>query len=103
FPHANKEKGKHIIVSSIEHSSILNTASFLQDNGYEITFVSPEKDGTISPETVKKAIRNDTILVSIMWANNELGSINDIKKISEICHNNGIAFHTDATQFAGKG
>ena len=103
FSHANKEKGNHIIVSSLEHSSIINTALFLQENGYEVTFLTPEKDGTIDPETVKKSIRKNTILVSIMWANNELGSINDIKKISKICHDNGIVFHTDATQYAGKG
>ena len=103
FSHANKGKGNHIIVSSIEHSSIINTALFLQENGYEVTFLTPEKDGTIDSETVKKSIRKNTILVSIMWANNELGSINDIKEISKICHDNGIVFHTDATQYAGKG
>lgn len=103
FSHANNERGKHIIVSSIEHSSIINTALFLQENEYEVTFLSPEKDGTISPETVRKAIRKDTILVSVMWANNELGSINNIKEISKICHDNSVFFHTDATQYAGKG
>lgn len=103
YTHANKNKGKHIIVSCVEHSCIMNTAKFLEDNGFNVTYLDVNHDGTIDIELLKKAIKKDTILVSIMWANNELGSINDIKTISDYCHSKGIAFHTDATQFAGKG
>lgn len=103
FAHANKDKGNHIIVSSIEHSCIKNTALFLEENGYEVTFLPVTKDGLVLPEVLESAIKDNTILVSIMWANNELGTINDIKKLSEVCHNHGVAFHTDATQYAGKG
>ena len=103
YTHANKDKGNHIIVSSIEHSCIINTAKFLEENGFEVTYLPVNKDGIVELKTLKKAIKKNTILVSIMWANNELGSINNIKELSELCHEKGIAFHTDATQFAGKG
>lgn len=103
YTHANKDKGKHIIVSCVEHSCIINSAKFLEENGYEVTYLPVDHNGIVELESLKKAIRKDTILVSIMWANNELGSINDIKTISEYCHSRGIVFHTDATQFAGKG
>lgn len=103
YTHANIDKGNHIIVSCIEHSCIINTAKFLEENGFEVTYLPVNHDGTIDIDVLKKSIRKDTVLVSIMWANNELGSINDIRKISEYCHKKGVAFHTDATQFAGKG
>ncbi len=103
YAHANKEKGNHIIVSSIEHSCIKNTAAFLEENGYEVTYLPVSKDGCVNPDDLESAIKGNTILVSIMWANNELGTINDVKRLSEICHSHGIAFHTDATQFVGKG
>lgn len=103
YSHANKDKGKHIIVSSIEHSCIINSAKFLEESGYEVTYLPVNHKGIVELDDLKKAIRKETILVSIMWANNELGSINDIKSISEYCHSKGIAFHTDATQFVGKG
>lgn len=103
FAHANREKGNHIIVSAIEHSCIKNTALFLEENGYEVTFLPVTKEGLVLPDVLESAIKDNTILVSIMWANNELGTINDIKKLSDICHKHGVAFHTDATQYAGKG
>lgn len=103
YTHANKDKGKHIIVSSVEHSCIMNTAKFLEENGFEVSYLPVDKNGFVDVKELKKAIRPDTILVSIMWANNELGSINDIKALSDLCHKNNIAFHTDATQYAGKG
>lgn len=102
YCHANKEKGKHIIVSSTEHSCIMNTAKFLEEEGYRVTYMPVNKNGFVNINDLKKSIQKDTVLVSIMWANNELGSINDIKKISYECHKHGIAFHTDATQAAGK-
>lgn len=103
FAHANRDKGNHIIVSAIEHSCIKNTALFLEENGYEVTFLPVTKEGLVLPDVLESAIKDNTILVSIMWANNELGTINDIKKLSDICHKHGVAFHTDATQYAGKG
>lgn len=102
YCHANKEKGKHIIVSSIEHSCIMNTAKFLEEEGYKVTFLPVNKNGMVDIKDLKNSIQKDTILVSIMWANNELGSMNDIKSLSKECHKHGIAFHTDATQVAGK-
>lgn len=103
YCHANKEKGNHIIISSIEHSCIKNTALFLEENGYEVTCLPVNKDGSVSQSVLESAIKENTILVSIMWANNELGTINDIKSLSKLCHDHGVAFHTDATQYAGKG
>ena len=103
YMHANRAKGNHVIVSSIEHSCIKNTALFLEEEGYKVTFLPVDKNGIVNPKDLEKAITTDTVLVSIMWANNELGSINDIKKLSDICSKHGIAFHTDATQYVGKG
>ena len=103
YTHANKKNGNHIIVSAIEHSCIINTAKFLEQEGFEITYLPVKHDGTVDPEILEKNIKENTILVSIMWANNELGSINDIKEISKICKRHNVKFHTDATQFAGKG
>ena len=101
---AKRRKGRHIIVSSIEHASILETASFLEKEGYEITFVSPDEKGIISPEKVEEALRDDTILVSVMMVNNELGSVNPIKDIVKTVKDHGkdIIVHTDATQAFGK-
>ena len=103
YTHANKSKGNHIIVSSIEHSCILNTAKFLEGEGFEVTYLPVNHDGVVDPQVLENNIKDNTILVSIMWANNELGSINDIKALSKICKKHKIKFHTDATQFAGKG
>lgn len=103
YSHANKNKGNHIIISAVEHASILNTAKFLEDNGFKVTYIPTDKNGFVNSESLKKAITNKTILVSIMWSNNELGSINDIDLLSKIAHSYGAAFHTDATQFVGKG
>ena len=101
---AKRRKGRHIIVSSIEHASILETASFLEKEGYEITFVSPDEKGIISHEKVEEALRDDTILVSVMMVNNELGSVNPIKDIVKTVKDHGkdIIVHTDATQAFGK-
>ena len=101
---AKRRKGRHIIVSSIEHASILETVSFLEKEGYEITFVSPDEKGIISPEKVEEALRDDTILVSVMMVNNELGSVNPIKDIVKTVKDHGkdIIVHTDATQAFGK-
>lgn len=103
YIHANKKKGNHLIVSSVEHSSIMNSAKFLEENGTKVTYLPVNRNGFISPSDLEKNITKETLLVSIMWSNNELGSINNIKELSKICHKHNIKFHTDATQFVGKG
>ncbi|MDZ7340634.1 MAG: cysteine desulfurase NifS [candidate division KSB1 bacterium] len=97
-----KKKGRHIITSQIEHHAVLHCCEFLEKEGFEVTYLPPDKYGMIHPEAVEKAIRDDTILISIMHANNEVGTINDIEKIGAIAHNKGILFHTDAVQTFGK-
>ncbi len=99
--HASKEKGKHIIISSIEHFSVLQSAKRLGQEGYEITYLPVDKYGGVSPDELESNIRKDTILVSIQHANPEIGTIQDIKKLSEIAHKAGALFHTDAVASAG--
>jgi cysteine desulfurase len=98
---AQQAKGKHIIVSAIEHFSVLNSAATLAKMGFEITEIPVDKYGVVNPEDVKKAIRKDTILVSIMHANGEIGTIEPIKKIADITRELKIAFHTDAVATTG--
>ncbi len=95
-------KGKHIITSSIEHHAVLHTCKFLEKIGFEITYLPVDSYGIVTPDSVKRAIRDDTILVSIMFANNEIGTIEPIKEISKITREKGILFHTDAVQAVGK-
>src|ERR1051325_1366723 len=97
-----KEKGNHIISSPIEHKSVLDTCHFLEKKGFEITFVQPDKYGQISADVIRNAITPKTILVSIMAANNEIGTINPIAAIGKVCKEKGVLFHTDAVQAAGK-
>lgn len=92
----------HIITSIIEHKAVLDPCKRLQKEGFDVTFIEPPKDGVITAEMVKAAMRDDTILVSLMWANNEIGTINEIPEIGALCHERGIIFHTDATQWVGK-
>jgi cysteine desulfurase len=99
---ANRNKGKHIVTSKIEHHAILHTCGWLEKQGFEITYLPVDKHGLVDPAAVENAIRNDTILVSIMHANNEIGTIEPIKKIGEICKEKGVLFHTDAVQSFGK-
>ena len=99
---ANMYKGKHIIVSSIEHDCILDSAKLLKKHGFEIKKLPVDKYGLVDPEALKKSIRKDTILVSIMHANNEIGTIEPIEEIGKICHKKDIYFHTDAAQSFGK-
>jgi len=96
-----KEKGKHIITSKIEHHAVLHTCEYLERQGYEVTYLDVDENGIVSPESVEKAIRPDTILISIMFANNEIGTIEPIKEIGEIASKHGILFHTDAVQAFG--
>jgi cysteine desulfurase len=99
---ANKEKGKHIITSSIEHYAVLETCKWLEKQGFEITYLPVDKDGFINLVQLENAIRKDTVLVSIMHANNEIGTIEPIEDIGKICSNHEVYFHTDAVQTFGK-
>lgn len=98
---AYKNKGKHIITSAIEHHAVLHTCGWLERHGYEVTYLPVDENGTVSPEKVEEAIRPDTILISIMFANNEIGTIEPIKEIGEIAEKHGVLFHTDAVQAFG--
>ena len=98
---ANKDKGKHIIISEIEHYSILYTARELEKDGFRVSYIKVDKEGIIDPDDVAKAINKDTFLVSIMHANNEIGVIQPIQEIAKITNENGIIFHTDAIATAG--
>ncbi len=95
------KKGKHIITTKIEHHAILYTAQYLEGQGFEVTYLSVDKDGMISLDELKSAIRDDTILISVMAANNEIGTIQPIAEIGKIAHEHGILFHTDAVQAVG--
>ena len=100
--HFYKSRGKHIITSKIEHKAVLDTCRHLERDGFEVTYLDPGQDGLVSPEEVRSAIREDTTLVSIMHANNEIGVINDIASIGAICREHGVFYHVDAAQSAGK-
>lgn len=100
---ANKlaNKGKHIITSKIEHHAILHTCNYLERQGFDITYLDVDEDGVVSPSSVEAAIRPDTVLVSIMYVNNEVGTIEPIREICETAHAHGIMVHTDAVQALG--
>lgn len=100
--HFNARKGKHIITSKIEHKAVLDSCRQLEREGYEVTYLDPDSDGVTSAEAVADAIREDTTLVSIMHVNNEIGVINDIAAIGDVCRERGVVFHVDAAQSAGK-
>jgi len=100
--HFNHRKGKHIITSKIEHKAVLDTCRQLEREGFEVTYLDPASNGIISPEQVAEAIREDTTLVSLMHVNNEIGVINDIAAIGEVCRAKKVFFHVDAAQSAGK-
>lgn len=97
------EKGRgHIITCAIEHKAVLDPAKRLQKEGFDVTFLEPPRDAVITRKMIEDAMREDTILVSIMWANNEMGTINEVPEIGALCHDRGVIFHTDATQWVGK-
>jgi len=98
---ANKSRGNHIITSQIEHHAVLNASKFLEKNGFSVTYLPVDSDGFINIEDLKNAITEKTILVSIMFANNEVGTIEPISEIGKICREKGIYFHTDAVQAVG--
>lgn len=95
---AYQAKGRHLITSKIEHHAVLHTCQYLEKKGYEVTYIDVDENGIIKLEELEKAIRPDTILISIMFANNEIGTIQPIKEIGKIARKNGILFHTDAVQ-----
>lgn len=99
---AQMERGKHVIVSSVEHHAVLNTAAYLEKIGFEVTYLPVDRYGMVDPDDLRQAIRTDTILVSVMLANNEIGTIQPIKELCSVSHEKGVLFHTDAVQAAGK-
>jgi cysteine desulfurase len=99
---ADGAEKKHIITSAIEHKAILDTCEYLAGKGFEITYLKPGSDGIVRPEQVAEALRADTLIVSIMHANNEIGVVNDVAAIGAICRDAGVLMHTDAAQTFGK-
>ena len=99
---AYADKGKHIITTKIEHHAILHTCQYLEKRGFEVTYLDVDAQGMVDPERVKAAIRPDTILISVMTANNEVGTIEPVSEIGAIAHEHGILFHTDAVQAYGQ-
>ncbi|MDA8677924.1 MAG: IscS subfamily cysteine desulfurase [Halieaceae bacterium] len=100
--HFYHKKGKHIVTSKIEHKAVLDTCRQLEREGYEVTYLDPNEQGLTTPEMVQAALREDTILASVMHANNEIGVVNDIAGIGEICRAAGVLFHVDGAQGVGK-
>lgn len=98
---ANKDKGNHIITTKIEHEAILNTCKFLENNGFNVTYLPVDENGMVSVDDVKNAITDKTILISVMFANNEVGTIEPIAEIGKLARERGIYFHTDAVQAVG--
>ena len=98
---ANKSKGKHIITTKIEHLAVLNTCRELEEEGFKVTYLDVDDKGFINLDELKRNIRSDTILISVMFANNEIGTIQPIKEIGEIAKKHNVLFHTDAVQAAG--
>lgn len=98
---ANRDRGRHIVTSAIEHHAVIDSARFLESQGFEVTYVQPDAFGIVSAEAIEEAIRPDTILISVMHANNEVGSIQPVREIAAIARERGILFHTDAVQTVG--
>ncbi|MEM8756450.1 MAG: IscS subfamily cysteine desulfurase [Planctomycetota bacterium] len=98
---SGKPRG-HIITGNIEHKATLDPCKRLEKEGFEVTYLEPGPDGVFTKDMVEGAMRDDTILVTIMWANNEIGVINEVPEIGKLCHDRGVIFHTDGTQWVGK-
>jgi len=96
------DKGRHIVTSQVEHKAVLDTCKHLEKLGFEVTYLAPTKQGRVTLEMVEGAMRPDTILVALIWANNEVGTLNPVREIGELCHRKGVLFFTDATQAVGK-
>lgn len=95
-------KKNHIITTNVEHASIIETTKYLETKGFKVSYIKVDKNGIVDPDAIAKLITDDTFLVSVMWVNNELGSINDIERIAHICKSKDVFFHVDATQAVGK-
>ncbi len=100
--HFHRERGRHIITSSIEHKAVLDSCRHLESEGFEVTYLSPQSSGEVAPESLAGALRDDTILVSLMHANNETGVLNDIAALGALCRERQVLFHSDAAQSVGK-
>ncbi len=100
--HACRDRGRHIVTSKIEHKAVLDTCAYLEGEGFEVTYLDPDRRGLVTPEAVAGALREDTILASIMHANNEIGTVNDVAAIGEVTRAAGVLLHVDAAQAAGK-
>jgi cysteine desulfurase len=98
----HQDKGRHIITSKVEHHAVLHTCQFMEGWGYEITYLPVDREGLIDLEDLRRSIRPDTVLVTIMFANNETGTIMPVQEIGEVCREKGVIFHTDAVQAVGK-
>lgn len=101
YAYANKNKGNHIITSAIEHHAVLHTCQSLEKDGFEVTYLPVDENGKVSLDDVRASIKENTILITIMYANNEIGTIQPVNEIAEIAKEKGVAFHTDAVQAAG--
>lgn len=101
YAYANKEKGNHIITSKIEHPAVIETCKNLEKHGYEVSYIDVDEEGILKLDELEKNIKNTTILISIMFTNNEIGTIQPIEEISKIAHSRNITFHTDAVQALG--
>lgn len=99
---AYRDRGRHIVASRVEHPAVLNPLRYLEKTGYEVSYVPVDAYGAVSPSDVKRAITSDTVLVTIMHANNETGTIQPIREIAAVCREKGVLFHTDAAQTVGK-
>ena len=98
---ARKDKGRHLITSAIEHHAVLDAMKWLGKNGFEVTVLPVDPEGFVSPQALEEAIRPDTILASVMFANNEIGTVEPVAALGEVCRKHGVLFHTDAVQAAG--
>jgi cysteine desulfurase len=99
---AHRDRGRHLITSKIEHKAVLDTCQHLETEGFDVTYLDPDAQGLIQPGAVAAALRDDTILVSVMHVNNEIGTLNDIAAIGAVCRARGVLYHVDAAQSAGK-
>ena len=98
---ANRDRGKHIVTSQVEHHAVLDTFKWLGRNGYDVTFLPVNEYGMVMPDVLKNALRDDTLLVSLIHGNNEVGTVNPVQELGEVCRERGVAFHIDAVQTAG--
>ncbi|MFG6179271.1 aminotransferase class V-fold PLP-dependent enzyme [Halomonas sp. THAF12] len=102
YMRANRARGRHLVTSIIEHKAVVDTAKSLEQEGVEVSWLTPDRDGRITPEALRDAMRDDTVLVSLMAVNNELGTIHDLPALAEVAHAGGAVFHVDAAQAVGR-